>query len=164
MPWRPLTSALPAPLLAALCPALPSGGHGKPLPLHFASSLLSAPQVPAKVGRRRTLLPLPSATRLRTLRSTMEAIWKTLGFGVRLRFYLGQGSWLSPAPCHCPFPHTLLGAVQSWNMGWRREKQSIAARTWRWEVTGLVQGALWWLQDRRQQPDWGVGALWAVMC
>lgn len=89
----------------------------------------------------------------------MEAIWKTLGFGIRLRFYLGQGSWLSPAPCHCPFPHTLLGAVQSRNMGWRREKQSIAARTWRWEVTGLVQGALWWLQDRRQQPGWGVGGL-----
>lgn len=76
---RPLTSVLPAlcQLLPALqCPLVAIASHGN----RIAPSLLPKPQDPTEVGRKRTFLLLPSATRLRDPQNTMKAVGKTPGF------------------------------------------------------------------------------------
>lgn len=51
---RPL-AVLPVPPLAAFCPALPSRGHGEPLPSHMSPSLQPISQDPADHGERTCL-------------------------------------------------------------------------------------------------------------
>lgn len=64
-------------LPAAFCLAVPSGGHGSHG--HHIAPLLPEPQDPTEVGRKRTFLLLPSATRLRDSPEHNESRWENTG-------------------------------------------------------------------------------------